>query len=514
MLRNFRSGLFRKIFFSMLALVLIPTLGVGWLAVQSGIQAGETSTELSRTALDEKSQEALELRAVETANAIARFLEEREMDLYSLADLPLDQDVYLDFCNSHQGILWWVDNEGEHRENFPLYKEIAYLDATGQEIVKIIDGDIASSSELKNVVEDDNGTLYPGEDYFMQAVGLEPGEIYVGHMIGFFLDKESYLAGERYQGIYRFAMPVFDGSELQGVVVLALDSRHVAQFTAHILPTEERFAAAPDPAKGSYAYLIDDKAWTLAHPNEFYLYGLSAEGEDLSYVTSVEELGEKPVKLSEIGFIDENLASIHSIAATGKSGSIQYVWQDKEKFVAYAPIPYYGGGYEEPAGFGWLGIGAEVQAFHLAANQVGEAIQAKVQSLMYFVLGVLVLGSVAAFPVAAILARGLSSPIQKITLSAQNVEEGNFELTELESLLEGDKDDELTTLARVFKKMADQVHEREVKLKQTISDLKIFINEARKQREIDGVVETDQFKDLQKQVKELRKKKGEGEDRE
>ena len=223
----------------------------------------------------------------------------------------------------------------------------------------------------------------------------------------------------------------------------------------------------------------------------------------------MDDLGKKPVKLSEIGFIDENLASIHAIAAEGKSGSLKYIWQDKEKFVAYAPIPYFGGSYSEPAGFGWLGIGAEVQTFHLAANQVGEAINAKVQSLMYVILGVLVLGSVAAFPVAAILARGLSSPIQKITLSAQNVEQGNFELSELESLLGGKKDDELTTLARVFKQMAEQVHEREVKLKQTISALKIEINEARKQKEIAGVVESEEFKDLQRQLKELRKKKGE-----
>jgi hypothetical protein len=61
MLKTFRSAIFRKALLVMLAMVLFPALLLSWMAVRSGLQAGETST------------------------AIADFLSEREDDLRALA---------------------------------------------------------------------------------------------------------------------------------------------------------------------------------------------------------------------------------------------------------------------------------------------------------------------------------------------------------------------------------------------------------------------------------------------
>src|SRR5512139_2882637 len=98
----FRSGIFRRILLSLLAVSLAPLLVIGGLALRSGDEAGTESIDLSRKALDAKSTEMLELRSVETANAIARFLQDRESDLKSLVLLPRTPEAYQSFVQAHR----------------------------------------------------------------------------------------------------------------------------------------------------------------------------------------------------------------------------------------------------------------------------------------------------------------------------------------------------------------------------------------------------------------------------
>lgn len=506
MLKYFRSAIFRKVLLVLLVTALFPAVLLGWMAVRSGLQAGDTSTALSRAALIEKSQEALELRAVETAAAIAAFLGERQADLRTLALIPANSEEFLAFSDANVGELWGVKDGEEYREAVPYYRELAFVTPDGQEVVKISEGEIVSSAELHNLLEA-GGTLYPHETYFEEALDLDPGEVYTARVTAYFLTREAYDAGERYQGVIRFAMPVYQAGELSGVVVAALDVRHLIEFSAHIVPTDLRFAAAPDTSTGSYAYLIDNQANTVAHPNQFYLIGLDEDGEKLPYVTSVEHIGSYPIRLDLLGFLDENLAGIHAMAMEGQGGSIQYVWNEKEKFVAYAPIPYYSAEYPAPGGFGWIGLAAEVNAFHMAATQVGATIQGEVQALMVNIMIVLVIGGFVSVPIVWLLARGIVTPIQQVTAAAQKVELEDPDLSVLDPLLARRKNDEMYTLASVFKRMASQVYRREATLKETISQLRIEINEARKSQEVAEVVESDYFKDIQQQAREIRKKK-------
>jgi hypothetical protein len=506
MLKYFRSAIFRKVLFVLLFTAMLPALLLGWMAVRSGLQAGETSTALSRDALIAKSQEALELRAVETADAIADFLLERESDLRALALLTPDGQDYLAFSEAHQGELWGVTGGEEYRQEVPLYREIAYIDLDGHELVRVSESRLASEDELHNLIEPD-ATLYPHEEYFQRALSLEEGQVYVGRVTAYFLTKEASDAGERYQGVIRFAAPVYQDGEISGVVALALDVRHLMGYVDHLVPTEQRFAAAPDPSTGSYAYLIDNQANTISHPNQFYLIGMGPEGEPLEYVTAVEQIGTNPIRLDLLGFLDQNLAGIHAVAITGEAGSIQYVWQEKEKFVAWAPIPFYSSEYPSPGGFGWIAIAAEVNAFHQAATQVGETIQGEVVSLMVNIVMVFVIGGLISVPVVWLLARGIVTPIQLVTEAAQRVEKEETDLTILDPLLERKKTDDMYTLANVFKRMALQVYHREATLKETIYQLRIEINEARKSEEVAEVVESDYFKHIQRQSREIRGKK-------
>jgi HAMP domain-containing protein len=113
--------------------------------------------------------------------------------------------------------------------------------------------------------------------------------------------------------------------------------------------------------------------------------------------------------------------------------------------------------------------------------------------------------------VAAILLSGtITRSLRKITGAAQSLEQGEpFERSRLE-VVERELD-ELGQLARVFSKMAVQIESREKKLKQEVAQLRIEIDEAKRAREVKEIADTDYFRDLQKQAKEIRNRNKKGE---
>lgn len=70
-----------------------------------------------------------------------------------------------------------------------------------------------------------------------------------------------------------------------------------------------------------------------------------------------------------------------------------------------------------------------------------------------------------------------------------------------------DRKDELGQLGRMFQDMLNEVLARQQRLRQQIRALKIEIDEQRKAREVEEIVETDYFQDLQKKAKQLRDRK-------
>ena len=282
----FRSRIFRKILFAIVIVSLVPLVVLGGLALRSGNEAGSTAIARSRTALDAKAAEALELRAVETANAVARFLEGREADLRTLALLPRTAEAYLAFSQAHRATLW----RAAGRHSLPLYRQIAFIDPAGREVIRVTSGSdfskplglsvessgdrLAAPDELRDVSRPDQ-TLLPGETYFSEAVRLPPGEVYVSPVTGYYLPPDVAQAGlekpegQVYDGILRWALAVYEEGALQGVVTLALDHRHLQEFTDHLVPTVERFAALPDATTGNYAYLVDADGWVVAHPRGY-----------------------------------------------------------------------------------------------------------------------------------------------------------------------------------------------------------------------------------------------------
>ena len=508
----FRLGIFGKILFSILVASLVPLVILGGLALHSANEAGLTAIARSKAALDTKTAEALELRAVETANAVAHFLDEREADLRTLVLLPRTGEAYLAFSHTHRATVWETDGQ----RSLPLYREIAFITPDGREANKVSGGQLVAPGELRDV-SNPHHTLFPGEDYFSEAIELPQGEVYVSPVTGYYLSPDIAQAGlekpdgQIYDGLVRWAMPVYEEEILQGLVTLALDHRHLQEFTDHVVPTSERFAALPDATTGNYAYLIDADGWVIAHPRDYYIRGLRTDGSLVEALNETDHQaqeirGEVPLNLAELGFKDPSLPLINEQAQMGRAGSITYYWAGLNKFVAYAPVPYHSGRYEGAGSFGWVGLGADVRTFHQAATLVGAAIQEKVRTLTIVTLAVSILTALAVLFISRLLARQIAVPIQGLIEAAHSVERGEFQLDFFEPLIQVPSEDEIAQLARVFHQMALRVWEREQQLRQEVQYLRIEIDEVRKVKQVAEITETEYFQHLREHAQEMRER--------
>ncbi len=94
--------------------------------------------------------------------------------------------------------------------------------------------------------------------------------------------------------------------------------------------------------------------------------------------------------------------------------------------------------------------------------------------------------------------------VARLTDAAATVETGTFDPTSLEEI--GGRPDALGRLARVFQRMAREVHAREQRLTQQVYELRIEIDRTRAASQVAEITETDYFRDLQQRAGALRAK--------
>jgi DNA-binding response OmpR family regulator len=87
--------------------------------------------------------------------------------------------------------------------------------------------------------------------------------------------------------------------------------------------------------------------------------------------------------------------------------------------------------------------------------------------------------------------------------AAAAVEAGDFKQETLDGVAA--RPDALGQLARVFQRMAREVYTREQRLKQQIQELRIEIDEAKQARQVLEITESEYFKALRGQAKNLRR---------
>lgn len=100
----------------------------------------------------------------------------------------------------------------------------------------------------------------------------------------------------------------------------------------------------------------------------------------------------------------------------------------------------------------------------------------------------------------------IARPVLGIAHTAADIEAEKFELERLGKIAR--RSDEIGQLARVFKHMAQEVYSREQRLKQQVRELRIEVDEAKRNKQVKEIVETDFFQDLATKAQVLRNRNG------
>ncbi len=434
------------------------------------LNTANASIEDSIKNLDKKSQETLEKVSYEIANQVANFLYERDRDILFLSKLDLNDKVLKSFFDSKNknitihGNYYYdevsnsyktnedshkkekreqkanlVDNQREFntiepaeflKKEIPIYKEVTFFDINGNEKYKV-----SSLNEEKLDVSNKKNTYVNSETYFDEISKLKNGEIYVSDVIGEYVgtkvigtfttekatkagiafepQKYGYAGvenplGKRFEGIIRFVTPVFRNGEKVGYVSMALDHRHIREFTDTVNPTgQEVKQNISDATLGNYAFMWDYEGKSISHPRDYSIVGydkntgqrampwLSADiaakyyasNQDINEflknypIFEEQSLTKKPnlKQLKEDGNVGLDCRYLNfapqcegwmQVTQNGGYGSFIINWSGVWKLTTAASIPYYTGKYgKSKRGFGFVTIGASVDDFHAAANE-------------------------------------------------------------------------------------------------------------------------------------------------
>jgi PAS domain S-box-containing protein len=448
----------------------------------------------------------------------------------------------------------------------PLFLEMTFIDLKGNEKVKVTTSKLLPP-ELRNVSQRAN-TYCRAESYFRDLQRLKPGEITVSEVIGPYVGtpiigtytpkraKEKGVAfapeqagyagrenpvGKRFRGLIRWGTPVVKGGKIVGYVTLALDHRHLKEFTDHLVPTEERFSAIADATSGNYAFIWDYKGRSIVHPRDHSIVGYDpTTGEPavpwletelynawkksgLPIGTFLERqppfhepsLKKKPApELTKAGFVGldgrylnfaPQCAGWHDLTSRGGSGSFIIFWSGLWKLTTAATIPYYTGRYGgHSRGFGYVTIGANVDEFHLPATETAKTIsqlvagftsdiKGKQQALRDLIsssitetathLAVMTLVMIVLVIVIAVWLAGLlTGRITAMIAGIRTFQEGN-----LSARLAITSQDEVSALAQAFNGMAGALQQREEALRKSEEKYRRLVEQAN-----EGVLALDQ----------------------
>lgn len=111
------------------------------------------------------------------------------------------------------------------------------------------------------------------------------------------------------------------------------------------------------------------------------------------------------------------------------------------------------------------------------------------------------------FVLVFLVSRTLTQPITRLTRLAERIGEGDYE-QDFSRLLQDRVTDEIDTLAQVFSIMVSKVYQREQTLRRQVEELRIEIDEVKRKKQVEEIVETDFFQQLQTRAREMRRRSG------
>ncbi|GEM_PF-178894 len=475
---NARFGIFRRVLISFLLLSVIPLIILGAYTLHKIDRVGTQISREATQSLNRKIRDALELQAVLTARSVSQFLQQRIKDIHELSMIPRTNESYLHFSKQYQSEIWvrvgTNRNPEEVHQFIPLFKEVEFIDAKGNQRIKIKEDQIVPEKDLRNISRPQN-TTYRCENYFNEAKKLAPGKVYVSHLNGFYVSKQEQLQGvervedavqgKKYDGVIRFATPVYAHKKLIGVLALGLDHRHLMEFTQHILPNQKETVVFPSYYSGNYAFMFDDQGWIITHPKFWDIRGFDKKGKLVAAYTrhSTEEdiqRGRIPFNLDSAAFVHQNYPFVARQVRNGFSGSVITTnVGGTTKIMAYAPIQFNAGPYYKYGVFGGITIGLEIQSFQLPAFFIGSSIHQAITLMRKNYLFIILLIGLLSLAVSWMVSRGITNPVLKIVVAARELAFGASGKS-----LEVNRRDEIGVLATVFNFMAYELDKSRTEL--------------------------------------------------
>lgn len=214
---------------------------------------------------------------------------------------------------------------------------------------------------------------------------------------------------------------------------------------------------------GGYGFLIDPDGQVIAHPAYQEVDASKGTEEDASLLTVGSDAYRRLI---------QNMVS-------GESGLDYYDEAGGSSLLVYAPIPE----------TGWsLGISLPRETV------IAPAIAMRNRAI---IITVTLITTAVIF--AVVLSRLIHKPVRQLLQGVQQIaEDRRADEVHVRSFEEFDQ------LAQAFNEMAAKVWERERQLKAKVAEMRIEIDSQRRQQQIDSIVETDFFKRLEANARQLR----------
>jgi len=484
-----KFGILKKFLAGFLVLSLVPMMLLGvytWVRMNHVV---ELLVESSRTALTQTSMSLLQARAGAIATQVEQFLDTVVIDLNMLATLPPDPGIYSGFYQVHQRNIWVPLPDSQDSQSsqttVPLYAEISFIDLNGNERILIREGQpIASSRDLSTPFIGRFGR----EDFFEKTMAMAADDPHVSHLLGFHVAKPapppgfnqvsdaelpSYPMGNKaFSGIIRFSRKVYSHGKPMGVVSLALDHRHLMEFTQHVQPFANEEVPYPNYFSGDYAFIFDDQGWMITHPKPWDIRGTGPTGVLVDPTTTAYEIkeiqaGRLPFNLLHVPFIHENYATIARQVIQGFSGVRQTASVGGvPRILAYAPIKFNLGEYKNTGCFGGVTLGVQTGRFHNTVNSTSITIRAILKKIAHNYLLLLFFTAIIVAMVALFLSRNFTRPIRLLCSNMGKISRGNYEVDI--SIKSGD---ELEILFHKFRSMGKRLKQNEQDLVKSLTDL-------------------------------------------
>ena len=122
-----------------------------------------------------------------------------------------------------------------------------------------------------------------------------------------------------------------------------------------------------------------------------------------------------------------------------------------------------------------------------------------------------IIAFISLFIVVYLMSSYLTEPIMKLTQAAQYVGEGDYNQN-FTGMIHKRMRDEIDVLAHNFAVMVGKVYHREQTLRRQVEELKIEIDEAKRSRQVEEIVDSDFFRDLQSRADRMRTRRSKAQD--